>query len=104
MGEKGSKMQPQSEQSAKLVQDMLQGIEGISFKKMFGGFGFFFREKMFLIVDSKGKVFLKASGKLKDDMVEAGSIQHSRMPYYSVDPHSETVHNLNLIRRSLDLQ
>lgn len=51
---------------------------------MFGGHGLFHDQKMFGMIDSKGKCFLKADGDLAVNFKEKGAEKHSRMPYYSV--------------------
>ncbi|MFY0598439.1 MAG: TfoX/Sxy family protein [Cyclobacteriaceae bacterium] len=44
----------------------------------------FYNRKMFGLIDSKGVSFLKVDESNKSDYVEKGSMQHSRMPYYSI--------------------
>lgn len=51
---------------------------------MFGGHGLFHEDKMFCIVDSQGKAFLKAHESLNAEYKKAGASKHSKMPYYSV--------------------
>lgn len=58
---------------------------------------------MFGIIDSKGKCFLKADDSHMSLFVEAGSSQHSRMPYYSITDQLFTDHEalLNLAQTSI---
>lgn len=84
MGTKGDKMTEASALNTAQVLERLSSIDGVSTKKMFGGHGLFHESKMFGIIDSKGGVFLKADESNMSFFNEAGSIQHSRMPYYSV--------------------
>jgi DNA transformation protein len=51
---------------------------------MFGGHGIFHDGKMFGIIDSKGKAFMKADDSFKKEFMSKGSEQHSRMPYFSI--------------------
>ena len=69
---------------AELLMEKLSPIEGITNKKMFGGYGFFYDGKMFGIVDSKGNGFLKVGDSNKADYEEKSAAKHSRMPYYSI--------------------
>ena len=67
-----------------LVLQKLVHIPGITGKKMFGGSGLMYHEKMFGLVDSKGNCFLKADRETIPTFIDLGGEQHSRMPYYSV--------------------
>lgn len=80
MGQKGDKHTNEAQLSANLLLERLAEIEGITSKKMFGGYGIFHNSKMFGIVDSKGMAFLKSNL----ETPEKGSIKHSKMPYCSV--------------------
>jgi len=51
---------------------------------MFGGYGIFASGKMFGIVNSQGKFFLKADDASRSRFEEWGPIQHGKMPYFSV--------------------
>lgn len=84
MGEKGSKMRVESIEANKLLLEKLASIEGVSSKKMFGGFGLFHDNKMFGLIDSKGVSFLKADEQSKSKFLALGGTQHSRMPYYAI--------------------
>lgn len=84
MGQKGDKMKTESVFSAEELLAKLDGLGGITSKKMFGGHGIFHNGKMFGIIDSKGKAFLKADAGLKENRVSLGAEQHSRMPYFSI--------------------
>lgn len=84
MGTKGSKMTYETSLKAEEFMEKMAGIDGITYKKMFGGFGFFCNEKMFGIISPEGEPFLKASDSNKALFENAGSSQHSRMPYFSI--------------------
>lgn len=84
MGTKGDKNTEDSNIAAELLSTKLQPIGGITTKKMFGGHGVFHEGKMFGIVDSKGRAFLKADDSNKADFENSGSERHSRMPYFSI--------------------
>ncbi len=84
MGSKGDKHSEEAQLSAELLVEKLNSIDGITSKKMFGGHGIFHDGKMFGIIDSKGKAFLKADEENASYYLEKGSIKHSKMPYYSI--------------------
>ncbi|RMA57046.1 TfoX/Sxy family protein [Ulvibacter antarcticus] len=84
MGIKGNEHTSAAEESANLLLDKLSGISGVTSKKMFGGHGIFHDGRMFGMIDSKGKSFLKTNETNIDDYLEKGSEKHSRMPYYSI--------------------
>ena len=67
-----------------LVLQKLVHIPGITGKKMFGGSGLMYHEKMFGLVDSKGNCFIKADRETIPTFIDLGGEQHSRMPYYSI--------------------
>ncbi|MCR9254264.1 MAG: TfoX/Sxy family protein, partial [bacterium] len=52
--------------------------------KMFGGHGIFCDQKMFLIVDSAGSAFFKVTDSTRVKFEEHHSVQHSKMPYFSI--------------------
>lgn len=51
---------------------------------MFGGHGIFEEDKMFALIDSKGRLFFKTDDTNRLKFEEAGSEKHSKMPYFSV--------------------
>lgn len=83
MGEKGAKLDPASEAFQQEVVSKLTPIGGVTSRKMFGGFGVFHEGAMFAIV-SKQKLYFKVGPETLPDYVDAGSLQHKPMPYYSV--------------------
>ncbi|NND77078.1 MAG: TfoX/Sxy family protein [Flavobacteriales bacterium] len=105
MGIKGDKMTQGSVLSAEILLEKLVGLGDITSKKMFGGHGIFHEGKMFGIIDSKGKGFMKADEEMKEEMVNMGAEQHSRMPYYSIsDAIFKDQNKLKaLAKRSIDL-
>ena len=84
MGIKGDKSSQDGAMAAELLIEKLSVMEGITSKKMFGGHGIFYDEKMFGIIDSKGTYFLKVDDNIKTDFISKGATQHSKMPYYSI--------------------
>lgn len=82
MGLKGDKHTSESALSAKVLTEKLAAIDGISSKKMFGGNGIFHDGSMFAMVDSKGRIFMKAD---PTELSGVGSSEkHGRMPYYAL--------------------
>lgn len=84
MGSKGDKMQSRSVETTASIMDTLESIPGITMKKMFGGHGIFCDQRMFLIVDSAGLAFFKVTDTTKAKFKEHNSVQHSKMPYFSI--------------------
>ncbi len=84
MGEKGDKLTKQSTLSTEEFLAQISEIQGVTSKKMFGGHGLFHAGKMFGLVDSKGRAFLKADDTTREEYLAQGGEQHSRMPYYSI--------------------
>lgn len=84
MGDKGDKSSEDTTRAAELFLHKLTETEGITSKKMFGGYGIFHEGKMFGIIDSKGKAFFKVDESSKANYEAKGGHQHSRMPYYSL--------------------
>lgn len=87
MGRKGDKMTNDSMLIAELLLEKLAPLGDISIKKMFGGHGIFHEGKMFGMVDSKGKAFLKSDEAIQDFFEKQGCQKHSRMPYYAIPEH-----------------
>lgn len=84
MGQKGDRLTENSAKSAEILNEKLNAIEGIQFKKMFGGHGIFHEGKMFGIVNSKGDCYFKADESTKSEYDAKGSHKHSKMPYYLI--------------------
>ncbi len=104
MGEKGAKATAEGQLKADLFLEKLSPLGGVTSKKMFGGHGIFHDGSMFGIVDSKGVAFLKAKDEVKDQLIELGGYQHSRMPYYSVSVEvMQSDSFIEIAKRSLDI-
>ncbi len=84
MGAKGDKNTLDGQLAAELLVSKLKPIEGVSSKKMFGGYGIFHDRKMFGIVDSKGQAYFKVGEANLHEYEEEGSLKHGKMPYYSI--------------------
>lgn len=84
MGEKGARLTGTAVEVAETLVEELTPLGDISSKKMFGGVGVFAADKMFLIVDSHGTVFLKADDTGSAEFEKAGGEKHGRMPYWTV--------------------
>lgn len=82
MGQKGDKHTTTSAIAAEMLLKTLSEIEGITSKKMFGGYGVFHDGQMFAIVDSKGEVFMKYDPAQFSDI--GASDQHGKMPYFGI--------------------
>lgn len=84
MGTKGDKLTNVSVARAEFLVSALTSLGEIRAKKMFGGNGVFCNDKMFVMVDSKGKCFLKVNDQIADEFALEGSVKHSKMPYSSI--------------------
>lgn len=62
----------------------LEGIEGITSKRMFGGAGVFIDKKMFAMVTGQGKYTLKTSHESCPKYEEAGGEKFMSMPYHTI--------------------
>lgn len=77
-----------------LVHDVLGHIQDISSKKMFGGFGLYYQNRIFAIITSDDEVCFKATGELAEEYAALGAKQFiytghknkkpTAMPYWSV--------------------
>lgn len=84
MGKKGAKLSANAEQAASDLCERLSTLGAVTSRKMFGGVGVFCDEKMFALVDSEGKTFLKVGDSNDEFAALPGVSRHGRMPYYSV--------------------
>ncbi len=84
MGEKGSKLSPEATKVCEQVVRDLAPLGSVSQRKMFGGYGIFESVAMFALVNSQGKVCLKADDSNRARFEDAGAVRHGRMPYFQV--------------------
>ena len=84
MGIKGEKNSEKANLAAQVLSSKLDPIGGVTTKKMFGGHGIFHEGKMFGIIDSTGKFFLKADDTNMASFEKEGAERHSRLPYFSI--------------------
>ena len=84
MGQRGDKHTSKAELGLSSLLKKLSNIDGIASKKMFGGYGIFHDGKMFALVNSSCETHLKVDDTLKGKFEKAGSVQHGKMPYFSI--------------------
>ncbi|MFT5725786.1 MAG: DNA transformation protein [Bacteroidia bacterium] len=84
MGVKGDKQSSETAQVAELLLAKLSPIDGVTTKKMFGGYGIFHDSKMLGLINPKANVFLKFDADSLSSFEKLGGEQRSKMPYYSV--------------------
>lgn len=84
MGTKGDKQTSAAEHAAKQLLEKLISLDGISSKKMFGGYGIFHDAKMFGMIDPKGQAYLKVDPNQKEILLEKGAQAHAKMPYVTI--------------------
>jgi DNA transformation protein len=84
MGTKGARSKAAGVAAAAALVTTLEPLGGITSRAMFGGHGIFSEDIMFAIVDSEGRVYLRADATTALAFEAAGSTQHARMPYWEV--------------------
>ena len=83
MGTKGARGKTAGIEAAAALEETLAPL-GVTSRAMFGGHGLFKDEIMFAIVDSEGRLYLRADSSTAVAFEAAGSTQHARMPYWEV--------------------
>ena len=83
MASKGTRQKTAGIEAAAQLEQQLEPL-GIRARDMFGGHGLFKDDIMFAIVDSEGRLYLRADGSTAMAFEAAGSTQHARMPYWEV--------------------
>ena len=83
MATKGSRQKTAGIEAAARLEQELEPL-GVHARAMFGGHGLFKEDVMFAIVDSEGRLYLRADGSTAMAFEAAGSTQHARMPYWEV--------------------
>ena len=83
MGSKGARTKTAGIEAAAELEETLAPL-GITSRAMFGGFGLFKDDVMFAIIDSEGRLYLRADATTAVAFEAAGSTQHARMPYWEV--------------------
>ena len=105
MKEKGNLSDDEKRKFAESFLEKLRGLEDVSSKKMFGGYGLFHKGKMFGMITAKGGAYLKADDSNKEDYLALNSSKHSRMPYYEIP--DEIFNNdkllISWVQKSMDL-
>lgn len=84
MGTKGARRNAAGIEAAAVLVTTLEPLGGITSRAMFGGHGIFSDDVMFAIVDSEGRIYLRADATTALAFEAAGSTQHARMPYWEV--------------------
>ena len=83
MGSKGARGKTAGIEAAAQLEVTLEPL-GVTSRAMFGGHGIFRDDVMFAIVDSEGRLYLRADATTAQAFEAAGSTQHARMPYWEV--------------------
>ena len=84
MGEKGSRFTGEVADVAEAFVATVDTIGDVTWRRMFGGAGVFVEDKMFALIDSDGRLHLKADESNRDRFEAAGAEKHTRMPYFTV--------------------
>ena len=77
-------MNKDSKISTEHILEQLATIDGVTSKRMFGGYGVFHDSKMFGLITAKGQRYFKANESTALDYTDKNSERHSRMSYYSI--------------------
>jgi len=83
VGSKGTRGKTAGIEAAADLELTLEPL-GVTSRAMFGGHGVFREGVMFAIVDSEGRLYLRADAATAQAFEAAGSTQHARMPYWEV--------------------
>ena len=83
MGEKGARYSDDVGTLADEVADALSGLGEVTWRKMFGGAGVFIDDRMFALIDSDARLYLKADDSNRGRYESAGAERHGRMPYFA---------------------
>ncbi len=83
MASKGARTKTAGIEAAAELETTLAPL-GVTSRAMFGGHGLFKDDVMFAIVDSEGRLYLRADASTAMAFEAAGSTQHARMPYWEV--------------------
>ena len=83
MAARGSRRKTAGIEAAARLEHELEPL-GVHARAMFGGHGLFKDDVMFAIVDSEGRLYLRADASTAQAFEAAGSTQHARMPYWEV--------------------
>ncbi len=83
MGSRGTRQAAAGIEAAAQLEQQLEPL-GVRARAMFGGHGIFKDDVMFAIVDSDGRLYLRADSTTAVAYEAAGSTQHMRMPYWEV--------------------
>jgi DNA transformation protein len=84
MGTKGARSKTAGVDAATKLVATLEPLGDVTARAMFGGHGIFSEDVMFAIVDSEGRIYLRADATTAMAFEAAGSTQHARMPYWEV--------------------
>lgn len=77
----GSAKPDTNETFREFIEDQLSGLEGLSLKRMFGGYGLY-RESVFFGILSDGRIYFKTDGTTRPAYIKLGSAPFS---YYKKD-------------------
>ncbi len=83
MGTRGAQGKSAGKQAAAQLEQALAPL-GVTSRAMFGGHGLSKDGVMFAIVDSEGRLYLRADATTAAAFEAAGSTQHARMPYWEI--------------------
>ncbi len=84
MGRTGDRQTAEGARFSEALLPRLDPLGSVSSKKMFGGYGLFQKGKMFGLITSDAKLFLKVAESNQARFQRARSPQHGKMPYFRV--------------------
>ena len=97
MGRIGAKLSEEATATCRQFESQVSSIGDVTSRKMFGGFGIFHEGKMFALVTSAGRLYMKATAANQKQFDDAASERYGRMPYWRV-PERISADRRNLLR------
>ncbi len=84
MGENGARLTETATARAERLVDDLSELGEVTARKMFGGYGIFESDVMFVLIDPAGRAHLRADESTLTRFEAVRAAKHGRMPYWSI--------------------
>ncbi len=66
------------------AREVFDALPDLSHRKMFGGICLYSEDTVFALASSEGRLYLKATGDLAEQLKDNGAEQFHKMPYWSL--------------------
>ena len=73
-----------SDSDIAFAREVFAAVPDLSHRKMFGGICLYSGDTVFALASSDGRLYLKATGDLADQLASGGAEQFHNMPYWSL--------------------